>query len=380
MPHAHHSLAPKTSVLPEERLQEVIDLSIGDPSDPTPQKFKDDLVALLADPRADHYPDSVGEPELLEAIARYYYRRYGVELDPENDICVTSGARPALSLALHAAATTRPVCGYAEPAYFGIPLAILAAGLEPRPVGLEHLLGDDEGLDDVFAQVAGGSFVLNSPHNPTGRVFSRDELSRIATAAHTHNVAVAADAVYAELFGSEIPRSFLEFASGAVEVCSFSKTFRMCGWRCGFVVGKGKWIGRLRDLRRNIDNGVPMAIQVAAAGLLEDMTGVAAFRAAINERRQFLGDRLGALGFIVDEGRLKSLGTNFLWVGIPSPLESSVEVSRLLRLAGVNVLAGSIFGASGEGYLRFSLNFSVPVLDEVARRVECALDQRVESK
>jgi len=365
---------------PTSPFPEIIDLSIGDPADPTPQQFKDGLVALLADPRVDHYPDAIGEPVLLEAVAAYYRRRFGIDLDPGNDICVTSGALPGLSLALRAAGTTRPVCGYAEPAYFGIPYAIRAAGLLPEPIRLEDLLGGDASLDEVFARFESGSFVLNSPHNPTGVVLAPRKLSRIAAAARAHGVAVAADAVYAELFGTERPESFLGFNPDAVEISSFSKTFRMCGWRCGFVVGRGAWIGRLRDLRQNADNGVPLAIQLAAAGLLDKMTEVGEFRAEINERRAFLADRLQALGFAVETVALGAVGTNFLWVGIPRSFSSSAEASRSLLSAGVNVLPGSIFGLAGEGFLRFSLNFPTPVLDEVVRRIDGALVERVENE
>lgn len=369
---------PPMPTQPIPSFPEIIDLSIGDPADPTPQEFKDGLVAVLSDPRVDHYPDAIGEPVLIEAVADYYNRRFGIELDPATDICVTSGALPALSAALRAAATRQQVCGYAEPSYFGIPYAIRAAGLVPQPIRLEDLSGNDLQLDQVFERFENGSFVLNSPHNPTGVVLAPRELSRIAAAAHAHNVSVAADAVYAELFGTERPESYLGFDPDAVEISSFSKTFRMCGWRCGFVVGQGGWIARLRDLRQNADNGVPLAIQLAAARVLDDMTGVDEFRAEINERRVFLADRLDALGFAVNRAALKAAGTNFLWVGIPSSFQSSAEAGRLLLSAGVNVLAGSIFGSAGEGFLRFSLNFPVTVLDEVARRIAGALDQRID--
>ncbi|MGH9421896.1 MAG: pyridoxal phosphate-dependent aminotransferase, partial [Thermoanaerobaculia bacterium] len=295
----------------------VIDLSIGDPADPTPQQFKDRLATLLSDPRVDHYPAPVGEPVLLEAVVLYYRRRFGIDLDPDSDICVTSGALPALSLALRAASTTQHVCGYAEPAYFGIPHAIRAAGLLPQPVRLEDLLGDGERLDKIFSRFEHGSFVINTPHNPTGVVLTPRELSRIAAAARVHRVAVVADGVYAELFGTERPESFLGFDPDSVEISSFSKTFRMCGWRCGFVVGRGLWMERLRNLRQNADNGVPLAIQLAATSLLDGMTGVQEFRAEIGARRVFLAERLDRLGFAVNMPALGSTGTNFLWVGIP---------------------------------------------------------------
>jgi aspartate/methionine/tyrosine aminotransferase len=371
------SPAPARLALP---FPEIIDLSIGDPADPTPQQFKDGLAALLTDPRVDHYPDPVGDPALLEAVAAYYRRRFGINLDPDSDICVTSGALPALSLALRAAATTRQVCGYAEPSYFGIPYAIRAAGLLPQPIRFEDLLGDNDRVDKEFARFENGSFVLNTPHNPTGTVLAPHELYRIAAAARAHRVAVVADGVYAELFGIERPESFLGFDPNSVEISSFSKTFRMCGWRCGFVVGQGGWIARLRDLRQNADNGVPLAIQIAAAGLLDDMTGVDEFRAEINERRAFLADRLEPFGFTVNTAALRAAGTNFLWVGMPSSFSSSAEASGVLLSAGVNVLPGSMFGVAGEGFLRFSLNFPIPVLDEVARRIEGALDQKVENQ
>lgn len=346
----------------------VIDLSVGDPGDAAPPLFKEEIATWINNPRSDRYPPPIGVPELLEAIASHYSKDYGICLNPNTDVCVTPGARLALYLCLQAQCCIGGVVAYIEPAFFGIPTAIKAAGMTPLPLKMDALFGPDADLNETFRGFRGGVFVLNNPHNPTGIIFSAERLKAIAIAARANNVKVLYDFVYKDIYEDKKPDSFLQFDESALEVCSFSKSFRMTGWRCGFVVGKGFWMEQLIQLRKDTDNGVPPAIQLAAASVLQNMTEVDDYRTSIVERRRYLANGLAKLGWGV-KPNLSDLGTTFVWARIPTKFRSSDDAASQLASVGVLTQSGSVFGTSGEGFVRFALNYPPEVLELGLERI-----------
>lgn len=347
---------------------DVIDLSLADPKDGAPQRFKQELRARLEDIRCDCYPNKVGEPELREAISLHYSQEYGVSLDPNTDICVTAGAWQALHLCLQAIGQIGDTVAYIEPVFHGIPSIIEFALMKPYPIPMKALLGSEADLDNTFRCLSGAIFLLNSPHNPTGVIISPEQLRAIAHAAQTHGVKVLSDFVFKDIYEGQKPHSYLEYDSAALEVCSFSKTFRISGWRCGYVVGRGLSMNKLIQLRKNLDSGIPVAIQLAVAPLLLEQTEVIEFRCRIANRRKFLVNGLQKLGFRVSLP-IDEIGTNLVWTALPSGMSSSQAAANLLESVAVKVLPGLACGALGEGYLRFSLNVQETFLQMALERI-----------
>ncbi|MDZ8140389.1 MAG: pyridoxal phosphate-dependent aminotransferase [Nostoc sp. DedQUE04] len=346
----------------------MIDLSLADPQDGAPQRFKDELRANLENPRFDFYPNKIGEPELQEAIAIHYSQEYKVSLDFDTNICITAGGWQALTVCLQAMGQAGDVVAYIEPVFHGIPKIIKVVGMKPYPLPMKAILGSDADLEKTFQFLSGAIFLLNSPHNPTGTIVSPKQLRAIAQAAQTYNVKVVSDFVFKDIYEDQQPRSYLEYDSTALEVCSFSKTFRMSGWRCGYIIGRGLYIKRVLQLRKNLDSGVPSAIQLAIVPLVYEKTEVAEFRCRIANRRKFFVNGLKELGFRVSLPT-DGIGTNLVWTALSSRMSSSQEAVQLLDSVGVKALPGLACGALGEGHLRFSLNVNQTLLQKALERI-----------
>lgn len=253
------------------KAEEVLDLSLADPFDGAPELFLTELRARSLEVRAHKYPSKTGEIELKEAIALDYLRKYGVELDPKTEIVITNGAWAGLRDALSALGWLGCPVAYAEPAFSGFDLIIRALGMRPCPVPLQAILGEPDRVEETFAKIAGALFLLNFPHNPSGMTASPEQLHLIAQIARAYGVRIVSDFVYGELFQGSRPDSFLMHdAAAALEVGSFSKTFRLAGWRIGWIAGKEDGIRTVSKLRQSIENGTPPALQLAAAALVRN--------------------------------------------------------------------------------------------------------------
>jgi aspartate/methionine/tyrosine aminotransferase len=350
-------------------LQLSIDLGVGDPADAAPDLLRREHANWILDPQSSHYSLPHGEPRFIQAIVGYYERDHGVRLNPQMDICVTHGARPALVFALLSLDRLGGPVGYLSPAYVGFEPIIRKARMTPIPISIETWLNGELDIRTLLCGLRGGAFLINNPHNPTGLVMSPDELREIARWAHEYDVRVMSDAVYAELYDGQRPVSMLRYDSCAVEVFSISKTFRACGWRVGAVVGESNWIAKFKSYYEEM-NGVPFAAQMTAASALEQMIEVGRFRSEVRARRAVLVEGLRKHGFTVDTTSKNRAGM-FVWALLPTrSLSSSVTVATRLAAAGVLVSPGSIFGVGGEGAVRFSLNVETSALHEAIDRID----------
>jgi aspartate/methionine/tyrosine aminotransferase len=278
-----------------------IDLSKADTFDGATERFKLRLSQSLDNTQLDRYASSPrGEPKLREAIVLYYAATYGVWLDPETDVCVVSGGQQALDLAMRAVGQESHLVSYLDPVFAGISTVINAASKQPNPIHIDKISDDLSTLSNLFQDCGGSIFVLNSPHNPTGRILSPKHLQSIAQIAEMQSITVISDFVFGEVYEIERPCSYLAFDPLALEIGSMSKTFSMSGWRCGFIVGKGDCIKRVIELQKKVDNGVPPAIQIAVSEILNDRATIDKNRLRIAERRHCLVRGLRQLGFHVE--------------------------------------------------------------------------------
>jgi LL-diaminopimelate aminotransferase len=355
---------------------DVISLGIGDPDTPTPGLAIEALSAAVADPGTHRYPSNRGRAELRQAVASFYARRFGVELDPATEIVPALGAKECifnLNLAFldpgDAALAADP--GY--PVYTGGPLL---AGAEPVIMPLEPERGFAPNLEAIAEgdRERAKLMYLNYPNNPTGAVVPDGLFEEAIEFARAHDVLVVHDASYTETtFDGYVAPSFLATPGArevGIEVFSLSKGYNMTGWRTAAVVGNAEAIEVYWRLKTNIDSGMFDAVQLAAAAVLERGDEAAREMSDLYQRRRDLVcDALRAIGVDVTPPR----GTIYVWAPVPEGHDSVSYCEQVLEESGVVVSPGSAYGPSGEGFFRISLTIADDRLAEAVERLRSSL-------
>src|ERR687890_1617207 len=241
---------------------DVISLGIGDPDTPTPQPVIDALAAAAGDPGTHRYPSNRGRPELREAFARFYERRFGVTLDPETEVIPALGAKECifnLNLAFLDPDSIALAADPGYPVYTGGPLL---AGAEAVLMPLLPERGFAPDLDAIGGDVAERArlLYLNYPNNPTGAIVPDGLFERAVEFGREHDVLIVHDASYTETtFDGYVAPSFLETPGAkevGVEVFSLSKGWNMTGWRTAAVVGNAEAVASYWKLKTKIDSGM----------------------------------------------------------------------------------------------------------------------------
>jgi len=359
------------SIPTKDSISKVIDLKVGDPQDGRmPETFLEAQIDALNTGGACSYPPKAGLPTFRIAITETYEEDHGVFINPMNNTLVTHGAWEGVSVSLNAIArfTGVSMVGLAVPCFFGFFDIFKALDLALYKINIEELCsGDDKILDRIFSSIVNQAFIHVNPHNPTGKVFTPEQNRAIARACRKHNVILISDFVYGSVHGGRKPESALEYAPEAIEISSFSKKFCMAGQRIGYVVGRGTVMEQILTQAGSTYNGVCSSSQVAAAHLLRSRAEpVEHVRLKMANRREYLSLELAKLGLKVDLD-FTNLGTNFVWAGISEIFASSDEAVKQLAQVGVLVMSGLKCGS--EGYLRFALNYDLPVLDVAIGRI-----------
>jgi LL-diaminopimelate aminotransferase len=349
---------------------DVISLGIGDPDTPTPAPVVRALSAAAADPGTHRYPSNRGRPELRDAVARFYERRFGVALDPATEIVPALGAKECifnLNLAFldpgGAALAADP--GY--PIYTGGPPL---AGGEAVLMPLEPALGFAPDLEAVAADdlARGRLMYLNYPNNPTGAVAPDGLFERAVELAREHDLLVVHDASYTETtFDGYVAPSFLATPGAkevAVEVFSLSKGWSMTGWRTAAIVGNADAIEAYWRLKTNVDSGMFEAVQLAAAAAL-DAGPPPELSELYRRRRDLVCAALSEIGVEVTPPR----GTIYIWAPVPEKHTSASYCELVLDESGVVLSPGAAYGPSGEGFFRISLTVSDERLREALERL-----------
>src|ERR687891_773008 len=271
---------------------DVISLGIGDPDTPTPGPVIEALAQAARDAGTHRYPSNRGRPELREAFARFYERRFGVTLDPDTEIVPALGAKECvfnLNLAFLGPDSIALAADPGYPVYTGGPLL---AGAEAVLMPLLPERGFAPDLDAIGGEVARRArlLYLNYPNNPTGAVVPDGLFEHAVEFAREHDVLVVHDASYTETtFDGYVAPSFLETPGArdvGVEVFSLSKGWNMTGWRAAAIVGNAEAVNAYWYLKTNVDSGQFEAVQLATVRALED--GPPAEMPAIYQRRRDL--------------------------------------------------------------------------------------------
>jgi LL-diaminopimelate aminotransferase len=355
---------------------DIIDLGAGDADLAPPEIAVETLHRAAQDPAMSRYAFQVGLMEFREAIARFMSRRFDVSIDPIAEVLPLIGCKDGLAHLPFAVLDPGEVCVVPEPGYPAYEGGAQLAGADVEIVPLRRETGFLVELDDLPAErVSRVKLVfLNYPNNPTGQVAPRDYLERTVAACRKNGAVLAYDNPYSEItFDGYTAPSILEFPGArevAVEFHSFSKSFGMTGWRLGWVVGNSEVIRALSKVKSYVDTGVFLAVQRAGAAVLDRAEElVAPVRETFRVRRDALAAALTDAGWRCNPPK----ATMYLWIPLPEGVKGKPFARDLLDKEGLVVLAGSAFGAGGEGFVRLSFVVGPERLREAAARMGRAL-------
>jgi len=351
---------------------DVINLGIGNPDMPTPGWVVEALNRAVQDPRNHGYPNYYGIPELRQALADYYARRFNVTLDPAKEVVPLIGSKEGLVHLTNVLCNPGDVVLVPDPAYPVYRIAAILAGADIYPVPLleENSYLPDLDAIPVWVVQRARLLWLNYPNNPTAAVANPSFFARVIEFAREHDIVVAHDNAYADVtFDGYVAPSFLQ-VDGAreigVEFYSLSKTFNMAGWRVGFVVGSTEVVQAVARVKTNVDSGIFTPIQYAAiAALQSDPAWIAERNLVYMGRRDRAIEGLQAAGIqaTVPQASL------YIWGSVSGNCSSMDFCLRLLDETGVWLTPGSGFGEQGEGYYRLSLAAPDARLNEAVRRL-----------
>jgi alanine-synthesizing transaminase len=343
------------------RGEDVIDLGMGNPLDPTPDTVINKLCEVSQDPKTHRYPTAPGLKNLRREIGQYYERDYGVSLDTDREVIMTIGSKEGIShlcLALVGPGDTVLVAAPAFPIHV---YAAVIAGAGVIRLGLDS----EERFLKQIADTCQALYprprllMLNYPHNPTGTLASLDFFKEIVVLAKKYNFMVVNDFAYAKIvFDGSCAPSFLE-APGAsdvgVEFGSFSKSYNMAGWRLGYCAGNHQVIEGLAKIKGYYDYGIFSPIQIAGIVALRDCDDdIEHQRKLYQDRRDILCEGLNRMGWEIEPPKAGM----FVWIKIPEPYARMGSVKFAMEMmdrANVAVTPGAGFGEEGDGYLRLAL-------------------------
>jgi len=344
----------------EKRAQgvDVITFGIGDPDLPTPSAILDSLWRAAQDPANHRYPESEGLPELRQAIADWYGRRFGVTLDRDKEVLPLIGAKEGIGHMALCLIDPGDVALVPDPGYPVYSIGTMFAGGETHWMPLteeKDWLPDLDAIPDDVARKAKVIWV-NYPNNPTGAIAELDFFERLVVFARKHDIAVCHDAPYTEIaYDGYQPVSFLQ-ARGAMDVGiefhTLSKSYNMSGWRVAMAVGNADLINALMRVKSNLDSGIPQAIQYAAIEALKGSQDCIAENVAHYQRRR---DKLVAALTKIGLEVVSPRASLYVWARVPAGYTSAEFATKLIEEVGVVVTPGSGYGQYGEGYIRLSM-------------------------
>lgn len=351
--------------------RDVINLGVGDPDRPTPAAIIKSLQHHVENPAFHQYALDQGAPELRQSIAAFCKTRYGLDLDPNSEILPLIGSKEGIAHFPLAVLNPGDVSLVPDPCYPVYRSSSMFAGADPYIMPLVPGLGFRPDLGAIPADVWSKArlMFLNYPNNPTGGTADLAFFQKVVDLAHEHNLVIAQDAAYNEMYFDKPAPSLLQIPRAketAVEFHSLSKTFNMTGWRVGFAIGGAPLIAALGQVKANTDSGIFTAIQFAAKTALDEYgTLTPPIRALYKERRDAFISGLNRLGWNVPTPE----ATFYVWIPCPKGYTSTELCGRLLDEADVVTTPGLGFGKSADGFIRAALTVETPRLLEAVERI-----------
>jgi alanine-synthesizing transaminase len=363
---------------------DIIDLGMGNPTDPTPESVIEKLSEAARDPRNHRYSVSNGVAGLRKEVAKKYEQKYGVKLDPETEVIATIGSKEGFShlcLALLGPGDTAIV---PDPAF---PIHIYAVAMAGANV-IRVPLGNDQAFLDRIEQMIEGLYptpkllILNYPHNPTAMTIEAAFWDRAIAMCRRHGIMIISDFAYGEVcFDDYKAPSFLA-ADGAkelgVEFTTMSKSYNMAGWRIGFCAGNSEMVKALATIKGYYDYGIFAPIQIASIIAMREHASVPAEQSKLYEHRRDVVCRgLDRLGWTYEKPR----ASMFVWARIKEEhLKGEGTIDFCLRMmdqAAVALAPGRAFGEAGEKFVRIALVENDQRLRQAMQNLERALNPRL---
>jgi LL-diaminopimelate aminotransferase len=344
-----------------DRGLDVIRLDIGSPDLPPEEDVVEALYQSARRPDSHGYPGYRGIPGLRQAVADYYGRRFGVELDADTQIVPLIGSKEGIVNLALACLDPGDLVLVPDPGYAPYTMGTLLAGGE---VVTFPLLAENDflpDLDAIPAEAADRAVLmwLNYPNNPTGATADLDSFARALGFCREHSILLCHDAPYCDVtYGGYVAPSLLQVPGAeevAVEFNSLSKTANMAGWRVGMAVGNAEALAALARVKSNVDSGIFRPLQDAAVrALTADPEWLAARNATYAERIEVVLETLTEVGMETVRPR----ATLYVWAKVLAGWTSEEFAQGLLEQTGVAVAPGPFFGPAGEGYVRLSVTAS----------------------
>ncbi len=341
---------------------DIIDLGMGNPSDPVPQIIIDKLCEAARDPRNQHYSASKGVKNLRREVALKYERNWNVQLDPETEVLACIGSKEGFSHLCLAMLGPGDTAIVPDPAYpiHNYAVALAGANVVSVPLG-----NDDKFLNNITMVIESmypkpKLLILNYPHNPTAMTVDAGFFEPVVELAKKTGIAVIHDFAYGETcFDGYRAPSFLSVKGAkdvGVEFTTMSKPYNMAGFRIGFVAGNKDMVNYLATIKGYYDYGIFQAIQIAGIIAMRHCDQeIATQNLRYQTRRDVVCDGLTRIGWEVEKPR----ATMFVWAKVPqehSKGKGSIAYAMdLMEHAEVAIAPGRAFGEGGENYMRIAL-------------------------
>jgi LL-diaminopimelate aminotransferase len=353
--------------------RDVVNLGVGDPDFNPPEHILQALQEAVGHPDYHHYPSFYPNQPLKDAVANWYKRRFGVDLDPNREVLPLLGSTDGLFMIHLCLLDSGDVALVPDPSYPSYEAGVKVVGGQVEKVSLLRKNDFLPDLDSIPTEVARKAKMIwvNYPNNPTGATAPPEFYQKLISWAKAYDVAVVSDNAYSEVyFDNRRPVSFLEFPGAkevGVELHSLSKSYNCCGWRAGMVVGNQDLVAALTRIKAHSDRGMFYPMQLAVINALNSPDGFMEQRNRIfQERREVLVEGLTKIGLKVYPPK----ATFYLWAGVPEGYTSQDFCFKALDQANVWMIPGSLYGKYGEGYLRIAFTHSVDRLKEAIRRLQ----------
>ena len=350
---------------------DVIDLGAGDADLDPPKAAVERMATAIREPALGRYGFGMGHVPYREAVSAWMQRRFGVRFDPMTEVVPLIGSKEGISHLAFAYMEPGAVGIIPEPGYNSYQGGTLLSSGEPYRYALRPRTNFLVDLDEIPADVLRRTRILylNYPNNPTAAIAPVDYLERVVRTCRERDILLVYDNAYSELaFDGYVPPSIFEIEGArevAIEFHSLSKTYNMTGWRCGWAVARPEIASTLAKVKSFVDTGQYMAIQAAGVAALNSWAEFVPRNVAVfKERRDAAVAAFRRAGFECEVPR----ATMYLWIKLPEGVPSAQFADRLLEEQGVVVMAGSAFGAGGEGFFRISFITSPARIAEAAQR------------
>ena len=352
--------------------ESVINMAIGSPDLFPSIKVVDEIKNSLSDSFAHKYQSYQGLPELRDAIAKFYNKFFGVELNPSNEVLPLMGSKEGImhiSLAFLNPGDEVLIPNPGYPTYLSVTKLVHA-----NPVF--YNLSEENGWFPNLSELENKDLSkvklmwINYPHMPTGASANFDQFEKLLEFAKTNNILLINDNPYSFILNDEY-LSLLKvkgYKDFALELNSLSKSFNMSGWRVGMLVGSSDNITKVLKVKSNMDSGMFYGIQKGAIAALNlDKSWFEDLNKVYLKRRKLIWNIADKLNCSYDKNS-KGL---FVWAKLPNHIKSSEQyIDTLLKEKKIFIAPGTIFGSNGEGYIRFSLCIDEVKIDEALKRIE----------